>query len=329
MIRSLPRSRPAFTLIELLIVILIIALLLGILLPTLAGARERARRLKDSTNVRAIAQAMTVWSGSSAGAYPLPSRVDLSDATVSRGGNPAFVKDNIGNVVSLLIYNNLLTVEQCRSPLEVNANIQTDYFYEHAAPQKAVRPDSALWDPGFCSFPGEQNSYTGVGLGRRDPNVGNLSYAMIPPHGARLERFAGTFDPRSVLVGTRGPRYLGQPGEWTLTPNQNGIGSNRLKFFAPKNAWQGNLAFADGSVDFFTRPDPDEIPIVFQAAGGGAVPGRAYGDNVFVNESDVTGALESYSQPRDNRNAYIVMFADVREATENNERYTTIQAMPD
>ena len=312
MTRCRTRTPRAFTLVELLLVIVVVALLLGILLPTLAGARERARRLKDSTHLRAIVQAMTVWAGNNAGAYPLPSRVDLADATVSKGSNPAFVKDNLANILSLLIYNDLLSVEQCRSPLEVNQNIQVDFLFERAAPQKATRPEAALWDPGFCGFPREENSYTGVGLGRRDPNVGNVSYAIMPPHGARIERFAGSFDPRSVVAGTRGPQFIGQPGEWTLAPGPTGSGSSRLKFFPPKTEWRGHAAMGDGSVELLTRADPEEIPITFSAATGDVARDRAYGDNIFVNENDLTGDRLDEREPWDQRNALISIFGNVK-----------------
>lgn len=70
--RGSGRSIYAFTLIELLVVVSIIALLVTILLPSLHEAREQARILKCTSNLRAIATSSLTYGHEDAGEHVIP-----------------------------------------------------------------------------------------------------------------------------------------------------------------------------------------------------------------------------------------------------------------
>ncbi|MEM6855202.1 MAG: DUF1559 domain-containing protein [Planctomycetota bacterium] len=64
------RGTVGFTLIELLVVISIIALLIGLLLPSLAAARETARTMKCSSQMRQLVLAAEIYANDHKGRYP-------------------------------------------------------------------------------------------------------------------------------------------------------------------------------------------------------------------------------------------------------------------
>jgi prepilin-type N-terminal cleavage/methylation domain-containing protein len=298
------RAPRAFTLIELLVVIAIIALLIGILIPAVAGVRSRARSVKDQTQLRAIAQGLSVWAGNHDSEYPLPSEVDKADATISVGTD--YQKDNTGNILSLMLFQGIVLPEQLVSPAEVNPAIEVDAGFEFETPSGAADPSRAVFDPGFAGVPFEQGSGMGAGGRRGGANAkGGTSYAHVLPFGPRQGAWGPMDAAAEPVFSSRGPEYQGVVGSWQLRPGPTGEASNTLRIFGAGGRWRGNVAFNDGRVMHATRPDPDQIRFAFDN-----MPDAR--DNIFVNENDQNGALSFEQNPGQNANVLLRAYSDVQ-----------------
>ncbi len=289
--------KAGFTLIELLVVIAIIALLVGILLPALARARASARQLTCSTRVRNIVQACVTWANSNKEQYPLPSIIDRNNTTLASVGvtpvtNPSPAKDNTGNILSVLIWNQALVPEVVVSPSEVNSSIRQDNEYKFQRPTVIGGSPSdgtqANFDPQFSGTPSDTN--------RRTAGVGNTSYANMPAFNIRLNerlsRWSNTFGSNEAVWGNRGPEFNGAPNftiatsplannsSWQLSAA--GATSSTLLIHGGRQTWEGNIGYNDGRVNFENRADPTEI--TYRRAG--ATTNATLPDNFFVNELD-------------------------------------------
>ncbi len=322
--------KAGFTLIELLVVIAIIALLVGILLPALARARASARQLTCSTRVRNIIQACVTWSNSNKEQYPLPSIIDRNNTTITGSApgattNTQPTKDNTGNILSVLIWNQALVPDVVVSPSEVNSSIRPDSEYQFQNPQGAQVAAQANWDPRFSGSPSDTT--------RRTAGVGNTSYAHMPAVNVRLNerlsRWSNTFGSNEATWGNRGPLFQGVDAAagtiatsplanstaWTLATGAQGTTSQTLLIHGGRQSWEGNIGYNDGRVNFENRADPTEI--TYRRAGQTG-QFATVADNLFANELDeknppASGTTASYS----GTNNYLVIMTTALQVSES------------
>lgn len=311
---SRPDGRRGFTAIELSALVVVLIVVALVLMPVTLGPRRGCnRQLKDSTQVRGIIQAMVIWAQNTQGKYPIPSDLDVADATVASADWGPGNKNTTGHVLSLLIFNGNISTELCVSPAEVNKQVRHFGNYEFTHPARARRPADALWDPAFRGTPtGDPDSLL--------PALaeGHNSYAQLVTPGARSRMWADTFATTEAVFGNRGPQYAvddaaisPKVGRWTLLPGRSGTGSTSLLIHGGRTTWEGNIGYNDGHVSFETTPTPEGV--AYSRIGDSTLKGQP--DNLFVNELDEIDGDHLPGEVVRGRNAYLRPIADYTSAS--------------
>jgi len=230
----------AFTLIELLVVISIIALLIAILLPALGAARESARKMQNSVNLRSTHQAIVIFGSENNDYYPgvmpngtLALNFDITPLTPAGTFN-----DNLGpgNPAG----NNGLN-PQVRFAMLVKADILA---YEHL-----INPNdqSRFAYPGAGAFTLEHYSYAILQLGTGGANTGQA-----------LKSWRADGNSLTPIVSDRSTTINGVNG---IPNNPSDVPADGHTSLWNPDQWEGAVVWNDGHTTFENSPVMDRTRV--------------------------------------------------------------------
>ena len=218
------RPRSGFTLVELLVVIAIIGILVALLLPAVQAAREAARRMQCSNNLKQLSLAVHNYHDTN-NAFPLP------------------YQQSISHLARLLPY-----LEQ--SPLydQVNFNVVPGFSDPSNAVVRNTRIGGFICPSDLDPLPatvGARNNYygnMGTNILYRSPptNPSNVNFGFPPHNGAFSESQAIRF--ADILDGTSNTAMFSEKNKGD---GSNGISSPASDTFQPGT----NPATADAAMN--------------------------------------------------------------------------------
>jgi prepilin-type N-terminal cleavage/methylation domain-containing protein/prepilin-type processing-associated H-X9-DG protein len=139
--RQRPPAPSAFTLIELLVVIGVIAILVSILLPTLARARESARRVACAANLRTVHQTFLAYAADNDGRVPLGYRLSPAVPPPDKGFKQFNSMVYSGTAQKFCLFGVLQLAGYMKDPRAFFCPSETN-------PQSVLDSDTNPWPPG-------------------------------------------------------------------------------------------------------------------------------------------------------------------------------------
>lgn len=268
------RVRRGFTLIELGAVVAGGVVLAALSQPGLERARNSAKQLKESSQLRGMTMSQFMWANQNKDRFVLPSLFDTDDLTVAAKGR---AKDTTASIYAMLVWNGSIPTQMLVSPAETNEHIKVDEDAVYTMPKTAVEPARALWDPAFSA------DFTGS-------KTGNTSFPHLMPAEERLPLWANTFDSHVVVHSTRAPKIteLTFDGDRAAAVVEDAE-SHTFRFWGkPKGkarSWTGHVALGDGAalrMDNLIRIDAEGKPEAVDTREFGELQTRDPGADAFV-----------------------------------------------
>lgn len=261
--------------------VVLAVLALAILISIIWVLQPRYRRPPSTyslaaSNMRSIAQCLSMWASENQQDLPLPSLVDRNNDTAG----PSLYKDRTGSIYSILIFNRWLVPEIVVNPSDTSM-VQAYEDYEYSKPTHALHPDRAVYDPMFKGTPLDSEEHIPA-VTQQQSGTMHASYALAPFWNGQFST-----DPNTPAVGHRGPLYEPDPTK----PNQYRPSEAHPLWGSRSNAYLYEntdtrrsdftiVAYADGSTRYLTQPiDP------------------ATGNHLYIHGDPASGVTAT--QPRD------------------------------